>query len=139
MKSAILDWVDCVYRQVVEVFDVADNRTHLSYLHTLQPLLTTCPACLAKSRRMLPLLQQSMRHLRSMDHNHPSIHTVIMMLIHTMKAQFSATKAESPRRATKTRTRTRLVVVGSKNHCLITIPVTRCLPRAPRDDSSSDD
>jgi hypothetical protein len=129
MKSAILDWVDSVYRHVVEVFDVADNRTRLSYFHTLQPFLTTCPECMAKSRRMLPLLQQSMRHLRSMDHDHPSIHTVIMMLIHAMKTLVHATKAESSRRPGKTKTHTRLVVVGSKNHCLIHIPVTRVRAR----------
>ena len=135
MTTDILDWVDCVYRCIVEVFDVEDNRTYLSYFHTLQPLLTTCPECLAKSRKMLPLLQQSLRHLKAMDHGHASIHTVMMMLIHSFKTIMSDKKAKSSKSNTyktcneskrRTKIRTRLVVVGSKNHCLIHIPVIRC-------------
>lgn len=137
MKSAILDWVDCVYRQIVEVFDVDDNRTFISYLQTLQPLLTSCPSCLAKSRKTLPLLQQSMRHLKAMNHNHPSVHTVMMMLIHTMKTLISATKVHASKR--KTKTRCRLVIVGSKNHCLIHIPVTRCKLRATAHECATSD
>ena len=136
MKSVILDWVDCVYRQIVEVFDVDDNRTIVGYLHTLQPLLTSCPSCLAKSRKTLPLLHQSMRHLKSMNHNHPSVHTVMMMLVHTMKTLISTAKVHSSNR--KTKTRSRLVIVGSKNHCLIHIPVTRCKSRVSRASRISD-